>query len=148
MIAVLDSDVLSPENGTEAPPARLTPGTWCAMPAQAMSDDRLKRADWRVLSAVAYHADAAGYAFPAQSTLADLTGLSRQRVNRTVKRLVQLGYLKKRPLPQRRGRFRNMGYCVAREPPPNRVTPVGDTDRVTPVGDSTVSPPWVTQTDQ
>jgi hypothetical protein len=54
----------------------------------------LSAADWRVLACVALHADARGRAWPSMATIADMTGLRRQDVPRTIRRLERLGMLR------------------------------------------------------
>lgn len=105
------------------PKPRLTPQSYAAVPIRAMQDRRLKRADWVILTAYAYHANTRGYAFPSQERIAELTGLSRQTVNLHTRRLREFGYLKlvKASKKERRpgGRFAVNAYVVVRKPLPN-----------------------------
>lgn len=128
---------------------RLIPHSYAIVPIRAIQDRWLKRADWAVLTAICFHANTAGYAFPSQERLAELTGLCRQTVNACVGRLRQLGYLKivKSSKEARRsgGRFAVNGYVVDRKPLPKenissgagrRVGSVTDTDAVVTVPDT------------
>lgn len=127
------------DNGAgTASPTRLTPQSYAAVPAQAMQDRRLRVADWRVLTAISFRADAEGVAWPSQSDLSRLTGLSRQKVNATVKRLCEFSYIEKTKMRRRKGKFSLNCYRVIRNKPVLHVTPVGDTVHDTPVGDTTM----------
>ena len=70
---------------------RLKPRTYAVVPAQAMQDRNLKGADWRVLTAISWRADAAGVAWPSQQDIADITGLARPTVGTAVSRLTKYG---------------------------------------------------------
>ena len=124
-------------DGTTA--KRLAPRSYAALPAQAMQDSRLKASDFRVLSAISWHADAAGFAWPSQQRIADVTGLSRPTVGTCVSRLARYGYLTRGRMKQRGGRWQTNTYQVVRKKPAGELlaTPPcqdsGDTDRVTTV---------------
>jgi Helix-turn-helix domain len=47
----------------------------------------LSAVDWRVYTCIALHADAAGRAYPGMATIAEMTGVRRQDVPRTIRRL-------------------------------------------------------------
>lgn len=131
----------------------LTPRSYAIVPIRAIQDRSLKRADWAVLTAICFHANTAGYAFPSQERLAELTGLCRQTVNAHVRRLRQFGYLKivKSSKEARRsgGRFAVNAYVVERKPllhentssgAGHRAGSVADTDGVVTVPDTPCHP--------
>lgn len=131
---------MAPYSAAQRP--QLKPKTYATVPAQAMQDRRLRPSDWRVLTAVSYHADPRGLAWPSQQTIADLTGLSRQTVNKCIKRLVSCGYLKLLPARRRpSGRFSHRVYLLVRKKPDtDRVKDAGDTDHVNSVMTSPCKP--------
>ena len=53
----------------------------------------LSAVDWRVLASIALHADVAGRAYPGMTTIAEMTGVRRQDVPRTIRRLEQFRLL-------------------------------------------------------
>lgn len=61
--------------------------------ARAVFDTRLTPADVRILAALGTWSDKQGWCWPKQGTIAEKTGISRQRVNEGIKRLAELGYL-------------------------------------------------------
>ena len=54
----------------------------------------LSAVDWRVLACIALHADVAGRAYPGMTTIAEMTGVRRQDVPRTIRRLEQFRILR------------------------------------------------------
>lgn len=95
---------------------RLKPRTYATITAHAIGDRQLKARHWNVLAAITLFADVSGAAWPSQVTLAVLTGLSRQRVNATIRDLCLWGYLEfKRKERRRGGRFPANIYRVIRK---------------------------------
>ncbi len=68
-------------------------GAFSIIPAAAVFDRRLSHADVRVLAALGAHADKAGRCWPAVSTLADETGMSKRHALRCLQSLTAHGYL-------------------------------------------------------
>lgn len=73
------------------------------LPARAILDRELPRGALLVLAAVGMHTNSDGWAWPSQSRLAELAGMSRQMIGR------YLGELERRGYVQRRGRIRDDG---------------------------------------
>src|ERR1700733_1989067 len=65
------------------------------LPVRAASMRDLSACDFRVLISIAAHADADGRAYPSMATVAKMTGIRRQDVPRSVKRLEQAGLLRR-----------------------------------------------------
>lgn len=59
----------------------------------AVSDTRLTDSEYRTLGAIAAYADADGWCYPSQGTLAEIRGVTRQTINRHVRKLKKLEYL-------------------------------------------------------
>src|SRR5215212_481608 len=57
----------------------------------------LRATDWRVLACIALHADAEGRAFPGMTTIAEIAGVRRQDVPRSIRRLEQFQQLRCEP---------------------------------------------------
>jgi hypothetical protein len=68
---------------------------YARIPAHAVGCRKLSAADWRVLAAIALHADAAGQAYPGMTTIAALAGMRRSDVPRSIRRLEQHGILRR-----------------------------------------------------
>jgi hypothetical protein len=58
----------------------------------------LSASDWRVLACISLHADPSGRAFPSMATIAEMTGLKRKNVPRTIVRLERFGLLGRDPI--------------------------------------------------
>ena len=97
---------------------RLGPKTYASMAAQGMGDNRLRLSDVRVLWAISWHADAAGFAWPSQGRIGELTHMTRETVNRCIKRLEGFGYLT-RTKKRKRGHWAKCGYQLIRRAPPD-----------------------------
>lgn len=61
--------------------------------AAAVDDQRLGNAAFRVLAALGSYADADGFCYPSQGTIADRLKVSRQAVAKCIAQLVALGYV-------------------------------------------------------
>src|SRR5262245_14878514 len=57
----------------------------------------LTATDWRVLACILLHADTSGQAYPSLSTIAEMTGLKRKNIPRTIARLERFGLLTREP---------------------------------------------------
>ena len=57
----------------------------------------LSASDWRVLACISLHADASGRAYPGMRTIAEMAGIRREDVPRTIRRLEQLRQLRRDP---------------------------------------------------
>lgn len=99
---------------------------------------KLAHADARVLLALAWFANDDGYAWPAQSTVAELVGMDVGNVRRRIAELDACGLvdkLERRKLPGRRG-LGTWVYRLAVDNAVNTASPLGASDDVT-----TASPP-------
>ena len=103
--------------GKKKPRKHLEPGTWGAVTRHCQNDSRLTAGELRVLICISGHADAEGYAWPAQTLIAEETNLYRSTVNRAIQRLRELGYLDILPRPRRHGHWGSNGYLVLRKKP-------------------------------
>jgi DNA-binding Lrp family transcriptional regulator len=63
------------------------------MPSDAIDDRELTLSDLRVLGVIGYHSGRKRPAWPKQATIAQRLGLSRETVNRSVRRLWRKGYI-------------------------------------------------------
>jgi Helix-turn-helix domain len=68
---------------------------YARIPAHAVGCHELSAADWRVLAAIALHANAAGQAYPGMTTIAALASMRRSDVPRSIRRLEQHGILRR-----------------------------------------------------
>ena len=73
--------------GEKKPRKQLEAGTWGAVTRHCWNDGRLKARELRVLMCISGHADPEGYAWPAQTLIAEETRLVRQTVNEAIQRL-------------------------------------------------------------
>jgi hypothetical protein len=74
-------------------------------PAAAMRDARVTLVGKAILSLLGTYTDAQGWCHPTQATLAEHLGVSREYVQRTIRTLVQIGYIETRSFSaSRRGR--------------------------------------------
>lgn len=86
---------------------RAVTSRWSRVPSRAAGDKRLGLTDLRVLIALTQYVDKAGLARPSLATIAEVAGLDRRNVPASIKRLRELGYLRKL------GKNGNsMGYAV------------------------------------
>jgi hypothetical protein len=76
------------------------------MPAKAATA-KLSATDWAVLHAIGLHADSAGRAFPSMARLAEITGMKRKNIPRTIKRLEERALLRHRRVPRPAGGWVN-----------------------------------------
>ena len=70
---------------------------YARIPSRAIGCRELSATDWHVLACIALHADAAGRAWPSMGTIAEMTGIRRKDVPRTIRRLEQLRLLQREP---------------------------------------------------
>jgi len=88
-----------------------SPRNYGAVPERAFDDAELGYNPLRVLGRICCHGDKFGRAWPSQDTIAKKLDLSRETVNRAIKRLVKRGYLTK----ARRAGGRSLMYVVQYE---------------------------------
>lgn len=69
-------------------------GRFSTIPARALFDPNLDNAALRVLGILGCYSDRSGWCFPAITTLAKETGVSRQAISKQIGVLIALGYLK------------------------------------------------------
>lgn len=67
------------------------------VPPRAAGALELGAQDFRVLIAIAAHADNDGKAFPSLSRVASLTGIARKNIPRSISRLEKAGLLRHQP---------------------------------------------------
>jgi DNA-binding MarR family transcriptional regulator len=68
-------------------------GRFAVTPARAVEDRRLGDAAYRVLACLGTYAGKDGWCWPSTSTLAERLGVSRQAVQRSLRRLAAFGYI-------------------------------------------------------
>ena len=68
-------------------------GRFAITPARAVEDHRLGDAAYRVLACLGTYANKDGWCWPSMPTLADRLGITRQAVQRSIRQLVEIGYL-------------------------------------------------------
>ncbi|MBI1359853.1 MAG: hypothetical protein GC155_06155 [Alphaproteobacteria bacterium] len=66
------------------------------MPARAFDDPNLTHLDLRVLGVIGYHLNRGNDAWPSQRTLGEKVGVTRESINRCLRRLREYGYIKVR----------------------------------------------------
>lgn len=66
---------------------------WAMMPSDAIDDPDLTLSDLRVLGVIGYHSGRKKPAWPKQATIASRLKLSRETVNRSIRRLWRKGYI-------------------------------------------------------
>ena len=76
------------------------------IPAKAASAKR-SATDWAVLHAICLHADKDGRAFPSMARVAEIAGMKRKNIPRTIKRLEERGLLRRRRVPRPQGGWHN-----------------------------------------
>ena len=71
--------------------------TYAHIPISAIKDKRFqnRKTAFRVLAAICSYSDFSGLAFPNQSTLAKILGVSRTSISRQIKILMDMGYIMK-----------------------------------------------------
>ena len=72
----------------------MSEGRFARIAERAVRCRELSATDWRVLACIALHADVAGRAYPGMTTIAEMTGVRRQDVPRTIRRLEQFRILR------------------------------------------------------
>jgi len=70
---------------------------YARIPSLAIGCRELSAADWRILACIALHADGAGLSWPGMTIIAQMTGIRRQDVPRTIRRLEQFRLLRCEP---------------------------------------------------
>jgi biotin operon repressor len=66
---------------------------FCIIPIRACLDKSLSLGDFRMLAILASYSSPNGYSYVAQSTLASYRGVSSQMISKSIKRLVEKGYV-------------------------------------------------------
>jgi Helix-turn-helix domain len=84
--------------------------TFARIPARA-AGLKLTAGEWAVLHVICLHADSAGHAFPSLARIAQMTGMSRRHVVRSITRLRALGLLRSKRIAQGAG-WANSHYEV------------------------------------
>jgi hypothetical protein len=75
----------------------MTADRFARISERAIRCRELSASDWRVLACIALHADASGRAYPGMRTIAEMAGIRREDVPRTIRRLEQLRQLRRDP---------------------------------------------------
>ena len=73
---------------------------WSNIPAAAVDDQNLPLGALRVLNALGIYTNREGWCWPAQTTLADRLGVSRQYVARCIRTLMVRGYIERQNTPK------------------------------------------------
>src|SRR5690348_7325936 len=90
---------------------------------------KLTASDWAVLHALCLHADKSGRAYPSMSRIADLCGRDRRIIPRSVKRLVDVGLLRREHVHRGSG-WGNTVYQILFEAPASMSSQVMTPERV------------------
>ena len=85
------------------------------IPAKA-ARAKLSQTDWSVLNAIGLHADKAGGAFPSMARIAEITGIKRPNVARSIGRIEQRGLLRRHRVPRPNGGWQVNHYELVFEP--------------------------------
>jgi hypothetical protein len=113
-------------NMTTRPPAKpRRSGDLAIIPAAAVFDRRLSHADVRVLAALSTYANKEGKCWPATTTLASRTGMSKRHVRTCLRSLERGGYIETKTRPGQSSMYRiprNWSAGVA-DPDPGTVVP-------------------------
>ena len=89
---------------------------WAAISADAIDDRELTLTDFRTLGCIGYHSDRSRGAWPKQQTIADRLGVTREAVNRSIKRLTDKGYIRAVHQHRTDGGQRESRYFVLLDP--------------------------------
>lgn len=87
------------------------------IPAGAVFDTRLSATDLRVLAVLGTHTDKRGWCFPKQKAVAERIGVARTTVTAAIKKLVECGWVKKKPRFRAGGGKTTCLYQVALDTP-------------------------------
>ena len=87
----------------------MTNARFCIIPARALGDTRLTRADFMVLNALGLYGDTSGWCFPSVDTIAHKANVEQVSVRRAIAKLKECGYVEVRP------RFREDGSQTSNE---------------------------------
>ena len=68
---------------------------------------KLSATDWAVLHVIGLHADQDGRAFPSMARIAEIIGMKRKNIPRTIKRLEERALLRRRRVPRAAGGWLN-----------------------------------------
>jgi hypothetical protein len=79
---------------------------FACIPAKAATA-KLSATDWAVLHVIGLHADKDGRAFPSMSRIAEIIGMKRKNIPRTIKRLEECALLRRRRVPRPAGGWVN-----------------------------------------
>lgn len=94
----------------------MTESRFAIIPADAIDDLSLTAMDLRVLGVIAYHAGRDRTAWPKQSTIAARLKITREAVNRSIKRLKDRGFVEVTPQARKDGGKRESVYFVPLDP--------------------------------
>jgi len=94
--------------------------TFGKMPVRALRA-KLRATDWKVLLAIAVHADKNGRAWPSMETIAAMAGINRSNVPRALNRLERCGLLRRHHVRKGSGWQANY-YELVFEPLPDVIT--------------------------
>lgn len=89
---------------------------WAAISSDAIDDRSLTLTDLRVLGCIGYHASRDRGAWPKQQTIADRLGVTREAVNRSIRRLTERGYMRAVHQHRTDGGQRESRYFVLLDP--------------------------------
>ena len=98
------------------------------IPARAVGM-KLTASEWAVLHAICLHGDKAGRAYPSMARIAVLCGRDRRVIPRSIKRLVNLGLLRREHV-RRAGGWENTVYQILFDAPAGVSSPEMTSERV------------------
>jgi RIO-like serine/threonine protein kinase len=85
------------------------------IPARA-ARAKLSATDWGVLHAIALHADKEGRAFPSMARIAEIVGIQRNNVPRSIERLEERRLLRRKRMTKPNGGWQVSHYQLVFEP--------------------------------
>src|SRR5438552_13151455 len=85
------------------------------VPAKAVRA-KLRQTDWAVLHVIGLHADKDGRAFPSMARIAEIAGIRRGDVPRSLTRLADRGLLSRERVPRPKGGWQVNQYQLLYEP--------------------------------
>jgi hypothetical protein len=103
-------------------------GRFSRLPAAAVYDRQLTNRDVRVFAALAIHAARNGACFPSVGLIAHRLGVTRQAVQRQLRRLKQLGYIEVCPQTRPNGARTANLYTINYPPLDGATEPAGESE--------------------
>ena len=92
------------------------------VPAKAVRA-KLRQTDWAVIHAIGLHADKDGRAFPSMARIAEIVGIQRNNIPRSIGRLEERGLLRRKRLPKPNGGWQVSHYELVFDPLGDVISP-------------------------